>query len=71
MTFEAAFLLAADVYLAPKYIPSAVNPADPPSRRRSLRAWLARMRAAVVELDLDSPPSADANVTAAAVCVRD
>ena len=28
-----AFLLAADVYLALKYIPSAVNPADPPSRQ--------------------------------------
>ena len=41
-----AFLLAADVYIAPRYIASAVNPADPPSRRRSLRAWLARMRAA-------------------------
>ena len=40
------FLLAADVYIAPRYIASAVNPADPPSRRRSLSAWLARMRAA-------------------------
>ena len=41
-----AFLLAADIYIAPRYIPSAVNPADPPSRRRSLRAWLTWMRAA-------------------------
>ena len=39
-----AFLMAAEVYIAPKYLPSAVNPADPPSRRRSLRAWLALAR---------------------------
>ena len=37
-----AFLMAADVYIAPKYVPSGVNPADPPSRHRSLRAWRAR-----------------------------
>ena len=42
----AAFLMAADLYIAPLYIPSAVNPADPPSRRQSLRAWLARKRRA-------------------------
>ena len=41
-----AFMLAADIYFAPRYIPSAVNPADPSPRRRSLRAWLACMRAA-------------------------
>jgi hypothetical protein len=39
-----AFLMAADLYIAPKYLPSAVNPADPPSRRKSLIAWLARAR---------------------------
>ena len=39
-----AFLLAADLYVAPRYIPSGVNPADPPSRRRSLLAWIARAR---------------------------
>ena len=42
----AAFLMAADLYIAPLYIPSAVNPADPPSRCQSLRAWLARKRRA-------------------------
>ena len=40
----AAFLFAADVYIAPRYVPSGVNPADPPSRRRSLLAWIARAR---------------------------
>ena len=39
-----AFLMAGDVYIAPKYVPSGVNPADPPTRHRSLRAWLRRKR---------------------------
>ena len=42
----AAFLFAADLYIAPRYVPSGVNPADPPSRRRSLLAWLERARRA-------------------------
>ena len=41
-----AFLMAADLDSAPGYIPSDVNPADPPSRRRSLLAWLAQKRRA-------------------------
>jgi len=42
----AAHLFAADVYLAPRYLASDVNPADPPSRRWSLRAWQVRKRRA-------------------------